>query len=163
LAGAGSDLAGADSDLAGAGSDLACAPASPILAMGAPILAGTPCSTRICRTPSDSASRSNVALSDSTSASTSPAFTWSPLFFFDHHAAARLAHGVDDRRPVDGADRAQVDDLGIDVLFLELLCSLVGQHGHPRDTDDRHVGAGAAEGCLAERRRVVAWGNVALH
>src|SRR5207253_2266403 len=55
---------------------------SPMRAMGAPILAGTPCSTRICRTPSDSASRSKVALSDSTSATTSPAFTSSPLFFF---------------------------------------------------------------------------------
>src|SRR5258708_35106660 len=55
---------------------------SPIRAMGAPILAGTPWSTRICSTPSASASRSNVALSDSTSASTSPCFTWSPLFFF---------------------------------------------------------------------------------
>src|SRR5437660_1252497 len=55
---------------------------SPMRAMGAPILAGTPCSTRICRTPSDSASRSKVALSDSTSATTSPALTWSPLFFF---------------------------------------------------------------------------------
>src|SRR5438132_6518380 len=55
---------------------------SPMRAMGAPILAGTPWSTRICSTPSDSASRSNVALSDSTSARTSPVFTWSPLFFF---------------------------------------------------------------------------------
>src|SRR5438067_13223981 len=51
-------------------------------AMRAPILAGTPWSTRICRTPSASASRSNVALSDSTSARTSPVFTSSPLFFF---------------------------------------------------------------------------------
>src|SRR5213080_3056038 len=51
-------------------------------AMGAPILAGTPWSTRICSTPSASASRSKVALSDSTSASTSPVFTASPLFFF---------------------------------------------------------------------------------
>src|SRR5690242_12629527 len=51
-------------------------------AIGAPIFAGTPCSTRIWSVPSESASRSNVALSDSTSASTSPAFTWSPLFFF---------------------------------------------------------------------------------
>src|SRR5437879_4840985 len=51
-------------------------------AMGAPILAGTPWSTRICSTPSASASRSKVALSDSTSASTSPVFTSSPLFFF---------------------------------------------------------------------------------
>src|SRR5438093_12017241 len=50
--------------------------------MGAPILAGTPCSTRICSTPSDSASRSKVALSDSTSARTSPVLTSSPLFFF---------------------------------------------------------------------------------
>src|SRR5438270_2789843 len=55
---------------------------SPMRAMGEPILAGTPCSTRICSTPSDSASRSNVALSDSTSASTSPVLTCSPLFFF---------------------------------------------------------------------------------
>src|SRR5947209_7653879 len=58
------------------------APASPIFATGAPILAGTPCSTRICSVPSASASRSNVALSDSTSARTSPVFTSSPLFFF---------------------------------------------------------------------------------
>src|SRR5207245_260726 len=58
------------------------APASPIFAIGAPILAGTPCSTRICSVPSASASRSNVALSDSTSARTSPVFTSSPLFFF---------------------------------------------------------------------------------
>src|SRR6202140_4876005 len=50
--------------------------------MGAPILAGTPCSTRIESTPPLSASRSNVALSDSTSASTSPCFTSSPVFFF---------------------------------------------------------------------------------
>src|SRR5437870_3261850 len=58
------------------------APASPIFAIGAPIFAGTPCSTRICSVPSASASRSNVALSDSTSARTSPVFTSSPLFFF---------------------------------------------------------------------------------
>src|SRR5439155_2134294 len=67
--------------LAGAGSG-AWPPPSPILAIGEPILAGTPCSTRICSTPSDSASRSKVALSDSTSARTSPVLTSSPLFFF---------------------------------------------------------------------------------
>src|ERR1700686_5679436 len=50
--------------------------------MGAPILAGTPCSTRIESTPPLSASRSKGALSDSTSASTSPCFTSSPVFFF---------------------------------------------------------------------------------
>src|SRR5260370_31994046 len=54
----------------------------PIRAMGAPILAGSPWSTRICSAPWASAARANVALSDSTSASTSPCFTWSPLFFF---------------------------------------------------------------------------------
>src|SRR5258708_6036885 len=58
------------------------AEASPMVAIGAPIFAGTPCSTRIESTPPLSASRSNVALSDSTSASTSPAFTSSPVFFF---------------------------------------------------------------------------------
>src|SRR5713101_3848593 len=58
------------------------APASPMRAIGAPILAGTPCSTRIFRTPSASDSRSNVALSDSTSAITSPFLTGSPVFFF---------------------------------------------------------------------------------
>src|SRR5437660_10499601 len=181
---------------------------SPMRAMGAPILAGTPWSTRICSTPSDSASRSNVALSDSTSARTSPVFTWSPLFFFhstivpssivsesfgmlisgigfttkcvadqsldvlarrdgrllerkavrhrdlratqpadrrvevveaallharrelrrhaigrpaffDHDAAARLADRVHDGRPVDRPNRAQVDDLRVDVLLLQ--------------------------------------------
>src|SRR5260370_18727227 len=51
-------------------------------AIGAPIFAGTPCSTRIDSTPAVSASRSNVALSDSTSARTSPCFTSSPVFFF---------------------------------------------------------------------------------
>src|SRR5256712_9681128 len=51
-------------------------------AIGAPILAGTPCSTRMFNTPSASDSRSNVALSDSTSAITSPFLTGSPLFFF---------------------------------------------------------------------------------
>src|SRR6184192_1252687 len=50
--------------------------------MGAPILAGTPFSTRISSLPSSSASRSNVALSDSTSARTSPLWTSSPLDFF---------------------------------------------------------------------------------
>src|SRR5207249_10708632 len=70
LAGAGSDLAGADSDLAGADSDLARAPGSPDLGMGAPVLAGTPCPTRVRRTPSDPASGSQVALPDPRSAST---------------------------------------------------------------------------------------------
>src|SRR3989440_6069078 len=199
------------------GSGTGSAPASSMRAMGAPILAGTPWSTRICRTPSASASRSNVALSDSTSAKTSPVFTSSPLFFFhstmvpssivsesfgmlisdigfpteghadqaldvltrgdrgplellvvrhrhlraaqpanrrievveapllhaggelgghavrrptllDDHAAARLAHRVHDGLPVDGTDRAQVDNLGVDVLFLELLRRFVGEH-----------------------------------
>src|SRR5579859_4016086 len=50
--------------------------------MAAPIFAGTPFSTRISSLPSSSASRSNVALSDSTSASTSPLCTSSPLDFF---------------------------------------------------------------------------------
>src|SRR5579864_6252504 len=243
---------------------------SPMRAMGAPILAGTPLSTRIESTPSASASRSKVALSDSTSASTSPVLTWSPVFFFhstivpssivsesfgmftsvtalphhgkraaalaprhrslrlasavhflakrgahetldvlargdggflqgqavghrhlrpaeaadrrvevveasllhagrdlgrhavgrpallDHHAAARLSHGLDDRRPVDGADRAKVDHLDVDVLLLELLGRLVGQDGHPRDPDHRDVGAAAPKRRLAEGRRVVA-------
>src|SRR2546421_3032751 len=239
------------------GSGTGSAPASSMRAMGAPILAGTPWSTRICRTPSASASRSNVALSDSTSAKTSPVFTSSPLFFFhstmvpssivsesfgifmsgiylspegeqrrlpgrrpgrlcrrrderkpsgfplilfmsgigrpaeayadqaldvlacrdrrlfqaeavrhrhlraaqpanrrievveapllhaggelgghavrrptllDDHAAARLAHRVHDGLPVDGTDRAQVDNLGVDVLFPELLRRFVGEH-----------------------------------
>src|SRR5260370_13056869 len=55
---------------------------SPMRAIGAPILAGTPCSTRMFKTPSASDSRSNVALSDSTSAITSPFLTGSPVFFF---------------------------------------------------------------------------------
>src|SRR5438876_7397273 len=194
----------------------ASAPASPMRAMGAPILAGTPWSTRIWRTPSASASRSNVALSDSTSASTSPVFTSSPLFFFhstivpssivseslgmlisairvlservadqaldvlagrdrgpfellvvghrhlrpsepadrrvqvieatllhacrdlgghsvrrppffDDDAAARLAHRVHDGLPVDGPDRTQVDDLGVDFFLFHLLGGLVGE------------------------------------
>src|SRR3984893_2298031 len=57
-------------------------PPAPMRAMGAPILAGTPCSTMMLSTPSSSDSRSNVALSDSTSAITSPFLTASPLFFF---------------------------------------------------------------------------------
>src|SRR5207253_8821324 len=267
------------------GSGTRSAPASPMRAMGAPILAGTPWSTRICRTPSASASRSNVALSDSTSARTSPVFTSSPLFFFhstmvpssivsesfgifmsviylspegeqrrlpgrrpgrlcrrrderkpsgfplislisairvlservadqaldvlagrdrdplellvvghrhlrpsepadgrvqviettllharrdlrghaigrpaflDDDAAARLAHRIDDGLPVDGSDRAQVDDLGVDVFLLELLGGLVGEHGHPGDTNDGHVGAIAAQRRLAQRRGVIA-------
>src|SRR5437660_2211866 len=266
--------------------------ASAMRAMGGPILAGTPWSTRICRTPSASASRSNVALSDSTSARTSPVFTSSPLFFFhstmvpssivsesfgifmsgiylspegeqrrlpgrrpgrlcrrrderkpsgfpliflrsgiglpaeayadqaldvlacrdrsllqaeavrhrhlraaqpanrrievveapllhaggelgghavrrptllDDHAAARLAHRVHDGLPVDGTDRAQVDNLGVDVLFLELLRRFVGEDGHPGDADDRHVRATASQGSRAEGRRVIAGGNLALH
>src|SRR5712691_4758606 len=162
-------------------------------------------------TPSASDSRSNVALSDSTSAITSPFLTGSPLFFFhstivpssivseslgmftsdiewlpsnhrsrqfldvfarrdrsllegqavrhrhlraaqpadrgvqvveaallhaggdlggdavglpaflDHETARCAANRLHDRRPVDGADRAEVDDLGVDVLLLELL------------------------------------------
>src|SRR3984893_10571471 len=190
-------------------------PPAPMRAIGAPILAGTPCSTMMLRTPSSSDSRSNVALSDSTSAITSPFLTMSPLFFFhstmvpssivsesfgifmsdiegfpadhlagqlldvlarrdrrlleweairhrhlgaaqapnrrvqvveasllhaggdlgghpvrgpalpDHEAAGGAAHGLDDRRPVDWADRAEVDDLDVDVLFLQLLCRFV--------------------------------------
>src|SRR5487761_821985 len=56
--------------------------AAPMVAIGAPILAGTPFSTLIDSTPSSSASRSKVALSDSTSARTSPLWTSSPSFFF---------------------------------------------------------------------------------
>src|SRR5712691_10406709 len=208
---------------------------SPTRAIGAPILAGTPCSTRMFKTPSASDSRSNVALSDSTSAITSPFLTGSPLFFFhsttvpssivsesfgifmsvierfptdhlarqlldvlagwdrcllqrqavrhrhlraaqpadrgvqvveaallhagrdlrgdavrrpaflDHHAAAGAANGLDDRRPVDGADGAQVDDLGVDVLLLELLGGLVREDGQPRHADDRDIGAPAPD------------------
>src|SRR5258708_3307334 len=66
----------------GAGLAAGASPAVPIRAMGAPIFAGTPCSTMMSSTPSASDSRSNVALSDSTSAITSPFLTGSPLFFF---------------------------------------------------------------------------------
>src|ERR1700686_4600053 len=45
--------------------------------------------------------------------------------FFDHHAACGAIHRFDNRHPVDGADRSQVEDLGVDVLLLELLGSLV--------------------------------------
>src|SRR5437870_12607131 len=213
--------------------------------MGAPILAGTPCSTRICSTPSDSASRSKVALSDSTSARTSPVLTSSPLFFFhstivpssivsesfgmftsgigtlregaahealdvltgrdrgllqrqavghrdlgaaqapdrrvevvkapllyagrdlgrdavrrpalfDHHAAARLAHRIDDRLPVDGPDRTEVDYLGVDVLLFELLGCLVGEHRHPRHADDRDVRSASGHRRLAPWHGLVA-------
>src|SRR5438445_984004 len=219
---------------------------SPIRAIGAPILAGTPCSTRMFNTPSASDSRSKVALSDSTSAITSPFLTGSPLFFFhsttvpssivsesfgmfmsgidvfptdhlarqlldvlagrnrrllkrqavrhrhlraaqpayrgvqvveaallhpgrnlrghairrpaflDDHAPAGAADGLDDRRPVDGADGAQVDDLGVNVLILELLGRLGRQYGHPRDADDRDIGALAPDRRLADGSRVVA-------
>src|SRR5712691_379776 len=219
---------------------------SPTRAIGAPILAGTPCSTRMFKTPSASDSRSNVALSDSTSAITSPFLTGSPLFFFhsttvpssivsesfgifmsvierfptdhlarqlldvlagwdrcllqrqavghrhlraaqpadrgvqvveaaflhagrdlsgdavrrpaflDDHAPAGAANGLDDRWPVDGADRAQVDDLGVDVLLLELLGRLVREDGHPRHADDRDIGAPAPDRRLADGSRVVA-------
>src|SRR2546426_11221528 len=230
----------------------ASAPASPMRAMGAPILAGTPWSTRICSTPSASASRSNVALSDSTSASPSPVLTSSPLFFFhstivpssivsesfgmftsgigtfpegaahealdvltgrdrrllqrqavghrdlgaaqapdrrvevvkapllyagrdlgrdavrrpalfDHHAAARLAHLIDDRLPVDGPDRTEGDYLGVDVLLFELLGRLVGEHRHPRHADDRDVRSASAHRRLAQRHGVVARRHHAAH
>src|SRR6266851_7918297 len=221
-------------------------PATPMRAIAAPILAGTPCSTMMSSTPSASDSRSNVALSDSTSASTSPFLTASPLFFFhsttvpssivsesfgifmsviewfpadhlacqlldvlaggdrrllqrkavrhghlraaqpangsvevveatllharrdlgshaigrpaflDHDASAGPANRFDDRRPVDRADGAEVDDLGVDVLLFELLGGLVREHGHPRHADDRDVGAGAPDGRLADGRRVIA-------
>src|SRR6266849_2979273 len=228
-------------------------PAAPTRAIGAPILAGTPCWTMMSSTPSDSDSRSNVALSDSTSAITSPFLTTSPLFFFhsttvpssivseslgmlisaierlpthdlarqllyvlagrdgrllerqavrhrnlraaqpadrgvqvveaallhaggklgghavhrptflDHEAPARPADRLDDRRPVDRADRAKVDHLGVDVLLLELLSGLVGEHGHPRHADDRDVRASAPHRGLADRRRVVAVRNHPTH
>src|SRR5438445_2405862 len=222
---------------------------SPMRAIGAPILAGTPCSTRMFNTPSASDSRSKVALSDSTSAITSPFLTVSPLFFFHsttvpssivseslgmvtsaierlpaHHLARQLLdvlargdgrllegqavrHGhlraaqaanrgvevvegtlldpggdlgghpvrcpallddqaparapdrLDDRRPVDRTDRAKVDDLGVDVLFLELLRRLVCEHGHPRHPDDRDVRPLAPNRGLSNGRRVVAIGH----
>src|SRR6266851_5415308 len=225
---------------------LAAGAVSPMRAIGAPIFAGTPCSTRMFKTPSASDSRSKVALSDSTSAITSPFLTGSPVFFFhstivpssivseslgmltsaierlpanhltgqlldvlagrnrrllegqavrhrhlraaqppdrgvqvvegallhagrdlggnsvrcpaflDHEASRCTADRLDDRRPVDGADRAEVDDLGVDILLLQLLGRLVGKHGHPRDADDRDVGAGPANRGLADGRRVVA-------
>src|ERR1700692_2532948 len=81
--------------------------------MGAPILAGTPCSTRIESTPPLSASRLNVALSDSTSASTSPCFTSSPVFFFHStivpssivsESFGMFTSGID-LLPHDGADK----------------------------------------------------------
>src|SRR6202171_2870521 len=211
-------LAGAAFSLAGA------AEASPMRAIGAPVFAGPPCSHRIDSTPPLSASRSKVALSDSTSAITSPAFTSSPVFFFhstmvpssivsesfgmltsgigllsdhgadelldvlaggdrclferqavrhrhlraaqaphrrvqvveaalrhagrdlgrhtvgrpallDHHAAACLADRVHDRLPVDRSYGAQVDDLSVHVLFLQLLGGFERQHCHPRHSD----------------------------
>src|SRR3984893_12279538 len=228
-------------------------PPAPMRAMGAPILAGTPCSTMILSPPSSSDSRSNVALSDSTSAITSPFLTTSPLFFFhsttvpssivseslgmftsaiepfptdhlarqpldvldhgdrcllereavrhghlraaqpanrrvqvveaallhpgcnlsrnaisrpallDHHAAVCAPNRLDDRRPVDRPDRAEVDDLHVDVLFFQLLRPLVGEHSHPRHADDREVGTLAAHCGSADRRRVVAVRNHAAH
>src|SRR5713101_5945032 len=233
----------------GAGFAAGASPAAPIRAIGAPILAGTPCWTMMSSTPSASDSRSNVALSDSTSAITSPFLTGSPLFFFhstivpssivsesfgiftsaierlpahnlsrqfldilarrdrsllerqavwhrhlraaqpadrgvqvveaallhaggdlgghavgrpallDHQAARSAPNRLDDGRPVDGANRTEVDDLGVDVLFFQLLGGLVGEHGHPRDADDRDVGPGPPNRGLADGSRVVTVGN----
>src|ERR1700674_2172886 len=232
---------------------LAPSPAAPMLAIGAPILAGTPLGTMIFRTPSASASRSNVALSDSTSARTSPLWTSSPSFFFHSRtvpssivsesfgmltsaigfssigfspnnparhpldvlagrnrrlferqavrhrdlraaqpenrrvevveapllharrdlggdpirrpslfhdkAASRSSHRFHDGPPVDWADRAEVDHLDVDVLLLELLRRLVGEHRHPRDAHDGQVRSFAADRGLADGDRVVTVGN----
>jgi hypothetical protein len=48
----------------------------------------------------------------------------------DDQAAGGAAHRIDDGLPVDGANRAKVDHLDVDVLFLQLPCRLVGDHGH---------------------------------
>src|SRR3981081_2071064 len=59
--------------------------------------------------------------------------------FFDDKAPGRAPDRLDDRLPVDGPDRAEVDDLGVDVLFLDLLGRLVRQDRHSRDPNDREV------------------------
>src|SRR5260221_8532798 len=66
------------SAFAGAGAS----PALPMLAITAPTGIALPASTTMLSTPSASASSSKLALSDSTSASTSPFLTGSPVFFF---------------------------------------------------------------------------------
>src|SRR5438046_725319 len=101
-------------------------------AIGAPILAGTPCSTMMSITPS--------------------AFLAAP-------APARTPNRLHDRRPVTRPNRAEVADLGVDVLPLELFRRLVREHGHPRHADDRDVGALASDRSRSDGGRVVVVGH----
>src|SRR5438309_8044226 len=99
-------------------------PAAPMRAIGAPILAGTPCSTMMSITPSDSDSRSNVALSDSTSAITSPFLTVSPLFFF--HSTMVPSSIVSESF---GIFTSAIEGLPADHLARQLLDVLAGRDG----------------------------------
>ena len=63
----------------------------------------------------------------------------------------RLADRGEDRVEVERAQRARVDDLGLDaVLLAQRLRRARGGQRHARDADDRHVGALAADRGLAE-------------
>src|SRR3954447_20013580 len=80
----------------------------------------------------------------------------------DDHAAVGLADAGQDRVEVERAQRARVDDLGLDaVLGAERLGSLLRGDRHPRDADDRQVGALAPDHGLPEVDDVVALGDLA--
>ncbi len=78
-----------------------------------------------------------------------------PALLDDHAAVGlgdRAQHGVE----VERAQRAGVDHLGLHAVLLgERLRGALGGDRHPRDADDRHVGALAAHGRVAEGLHVV--------
>ena len=82
LAVSGSGLASAFGAAFGAAFWAGASPSLPMFAIRSPTGTGVPASTTMLSTPSASASSSKLALSDSTSASTSPFLTASPVCFF---------------------------------------------------------------------------------
>src|SRR5215470_7947568 len=78
-----------------------------------------------------------------------------PPAFLDRDDAAGLFHRLDDGRGVHGLERAQIYDLGADLVFGQFIGRLerVG-HTH-RPGDDGHVGAGARDLRLADGHEMI--------
>src|SRR3546814_6650650 len=72
--------------------------------------------------------------------------------FLDDDEMVRLLEAGEHRRGVERADRAEIDDLGVDPLARQLVGGFEREPDADRITDDRDVAALTHDPCLADRQ-----------